>query len=114
MFARLPPALVLTLAIMAGASMDATIKWLAQTNHVLLVAFGRYLFGALFSLAIWWRAGKPADRRGDVARARAARLRHRRLRGDVLLGALGAAAGGGGDAFLHLSPARAVRGVRWC
>ena len=59
MFARLPPALVLTLAILAGASMDATIKWLAQSNHVLLVAFGRYLFGALFSFAIWWRSGKP-------------------------------------------------------
>ena len=41
MFARLPPALVLTLAILAGASMDATIKWLSQTNHVLVVVFGR-------------------------------------------------------------------------
>lgn len=60
MFARFPPALVLTLAIIAGASMDATIKHLAQTNHVLLVAFGRYLFGAMFSLLIWWRAGHPA------------------------------------------------------
>lgn len=60
MFGRvLPPALVLTLAIAAGASMDATIKFLSQTNHVLLVAFGRYLFGALFSLAIYWRAGQP-------------------------------------------------------
>ena len=59
MFTRLPPALVLTLAIVAGASMDATIKWLSQTNHVLLVAFGRYLFGALFSFAIWHRAGRP-------------------------------------------------------
>ncbi len=59
MFARLPPALVLTLAIIAGACMDATIKHLSQTNHVLLVAFGRYLFGALFSLLIWWRAGRP-------------------------------------------------------
>lgn len=60
MFGRLPPALVLTLAIVAGAAMDATIKHLAQTNSVLLVAFGRYLFGALFSLLIWWRAGHPA------------------------------------------------------
>jgi S-adenosylmethionine uptake transporter len=60
MFARLPPALVLTLAIIAGAAMDATIKHLAQTNHVLLVAFGRYLFGAVFSALIWWRAGHPA------------------------------------------------------
>src|SRR5690606_7350604 len=54
-----PPALVLTLAIMAGASMDATIKFLTQTNHVLLVAFGRYAFGALFSWAIYLRAGRP-------------------------------------------------------
>lgn len=61
MFDRaLPPALVLTLAIMAGASMDATIKFLTQTNHVLLVTFGRYLFGALFSLAIYLQAGRPA------------------------------------------------------
>jgi S-adenosylmethionine uptake transporter len=60
MFARtLPPALVLTLAILAGSSMDATIKWLAQSNHVLLVTFGRYVFGALFSLAIWAHAGRP-------------------------------------------------------
>jgi S-adenosylmethionine uptake transporter len=60
MFGRAaPPALVLTLAIMAGASMDATIKFLAQTNHVLLVAFGRYLFGAIFSFGIYWRAGQP-------------------------------------------------------
>ncbi|MBL8545128.1 MAG: DMT family transporter [Hyphomonadaceae bacterium] len=59
MFARLPPAIVLTLAIMAGASMDATIKHLLQSNHVLLVSFGRYLFGAFFSLLIWWRAGHP-------------------------------------------------------
>lgn len=59
MFGRLPPALVLTLGIVAGASMDATIKFLAQTNHVLVVAFGRYLFGALFSFIIYWRAGHP-------------------------------------------------------
>lgn len=61
MFGRAPPpALVLTLAIMAGASMDATIKFLAQSNHVLVVAFGRYVFGALFSFLIYWRAGRPA------------------------------------------------------
>ena len=59
MFARLPPALVLTLAILAGASMDASIKHLLHTYHVLLVSFGRYLFGAIFSGLIWWRAGKP-------------------------------------------------------
>lgn len=60
MFGRMPPALVLTLAIVAGAAMDATIKHLAQTNPVLLVTFGRYLFGSFFSALIWWRAGHPA------------------------------------------------------
>lgn len=55
-----PPALVLVAAIAAGSAMDATIKFLSQTNPVLLVAFGRYLFGTLFSLVIWMRAGKPA------------------------------------------------------
>jgi len=55
----LPPAVVLVAAIAAGAAMDATIKYLSQTNPVLLVAFGRYLFGTFFSLIIWWRAGKP-------------------------------------------------------
>ena len=55
-----PPAAVLVLAIMAGACMDATIKYLSQTNPVLLVAFGRYLFGAIFSFGIYWQAGRPA------------------------------------------------------
>ena len=55
-----PPALVLVLAIIAGACMDATIKYLSQTNPVLLVAFGRYLFGAIFSFGIYWQAGRPA------------------------------------------------------
>jgi S-adenosylmethionine uptake transporter len=60
MFTRtFPPALVLTLAIVAGSAMDATIKHLAQTNHVLLVTFGRYLFGALFSFAVFLHAGRP-------------------------------------------------------
>jgi S-adenosylmethionine uptake transporter len=60
MFGRaIPPALVLTLAIVAGSAMDATIKHLSLTNHVLLVAFGRYLFGTIFSAGIWWRAGRP-------------------------------------------------------
>ncbi len=40
--------------------MDATIKRLIETNHVLLVVLGRYLFGAMFSAAIWIRAGAPA------------------------------------------------------
>lgn len=57
---NLPPALVLTGAIIAGSAMDATIKYLSLTNHVLLVAFGRYLFGTAFSAMIWWRAGHPA------------------------------------------------------
>jgi len=55
----LSPALLLVLAITAGSAMDATIKYLMQTNHVLIVTLGRYVFGAVFSLMIWMRAGKP-------------------------------------------------------
>ncbi|MBY0563172.1 MAG: DMT family transporter [Hyphomonadaceae bacterium] len=55
----LPPALVLTLALVAGSAMDGTIKYLGQTNHVLLVALGRYAFGALFSLPTYIHAGRP-------------------------------------------------------
>lgn len=58
--AVLSPALLLLLAITAGSAMDATIKYLTQTNHVLIVTLGRYVFGAVFSLAIWAQAGKPA------------------------------------------------------
>ncbi len=53
------PAFLLVLAISAGAAMDATIKYLTQTNHVLIVTLGRYVFGAAFSLGIWAQAGKP-------------------------------------------------------
>lgn len=55
----LPPALILLMAITAGSAMDATIKFLTQTNHVLIVTLGRYVFGAVFSLGIWVQAGKP-------------------------------------------------------
>lgn len=68
----LPPAAILIVAVMAGASMDATIKYLAQTNHVLIVTAGRYAFGALFSLAIYWRAGAPRIDR-EMWRAHAVR-----------------------------------------
>jgi S-adenosylmethionine uptake transporter len=64
--------LVLTLAIMAGSTMDATIKWLALTNHVLLVTLGRYVFGALFSLGIWFHAGRPVIT-GEMWRAHGVR-----------------------------------------
>jgi S-adenosylmethionine uptake transporter len=53
------PALVLALAVLAGSAMDATIKHLGQSNHVLLVALGRYAFGALFSLGVYLHAGRP-------------------------------------------------------
>lgn len=60
MFGRtFPPALILTLAIIAGSAMDATIKWLGQTNHILLVGFARYAISAVFSFGIWVHAGKP-------------------------------------------------------
>lgn len=56
---RFPPALVLLAAIAFGSGMDATIKYLCQTNNVALVTTGRYLFGALFSLIPWLHAGRP-------------------------------------------------------
>ena len=56
----LSPAALLALAVLAGSAMDATIKRLIETNHVLLVVLGRYLFGAMFSAAVWIRAGAPA------------------------------------------------------
>lgn len=56
----LSPAALLALAVLAGSAMDATIKRLVETNHVLLVVLGRYVFGALFSAAVWIRAGAPS------------------------------------------------------
>ncbi len=53
------PALLLVLAVLLGSGMDATIKHLGQSNHVLLVAFGRYVFGATFSLVGYIHAGRP-------------------------------------------------------
>lgn len=68
----LTPAAVLALAVIAGSAMDATIKHLAQTNHILLVTLGRYAFGALFSLGLWLRAGAPRIS-GEMLRAHGAR-----------------------------------------
>lgn len=56
---RFPPALVLLTAIAFGSGMDATIKYLCQTNNVALVTTGRYFFGAFFSLIPWLHAGRP-------------------------------------------------------
>jgi|CXWL01.1.fsa_nt_gi S-adenosylmethionine uptake transporter len=56
----LPPTLVLVIGVFALSAMDATIKHLSATNHTLIVVLGRYFFGALFSLAIWQHAGRPA------------------------------------------------------
>ncbi len=73
-----PPALVLTLAIMAGASMDATIKFLGETNHILIVGFARYAVASVFSYGIWVHAGRPTITR-EMLRAHA-------LRGFVIAG----------------------------
>ncbi|GAM97646.1 membrane protein [alpha proteobacterium U9-1i] len=56
----LPPTLVLVFGVMALSVMDATIKHLTSTNHTLVVVLGRYVFGTMFSLAIWLQAGRPA------------------------------------------------------
>lgn len=53
-------------AVMLGAAgvgvlcaMDGVIKHLSATNETLVVALGRYLFGAAFAIVIWLRAGRP-------------------------------------------------------
>jgi drug/metabolite transporter (DMT)-like permease len=68
----LPPALTLMFAIAVMSAMDATIKHLQASNHTLIVTLGRYLLGAVFALAIWVRAGRPAIT-PDMWRAHAAR-----------------------------------------
>jgi S-adenosylmethionine uptake transporter len=45
------------IALLAG--MDACVKHLALTNHVLVVTFGRYFFGTVFAFGVWWAAGRP-------------------------------------------------------
>lgn len=54
-----PPLLVMVAAIAAGATMDATIKYLAQTNAVLLVTLARYAFASAISFGVWLHAGSP-------------------------------------------------------
>lgn len=54
-----PLLLVMVAAIAAGATMDATIKYLAQTNPILLVALARYAFASAISFCVWVHAGKP-------------------------------------------------------
>ena len=56
----IPPALLLVAAIAAGSSMDATIKYLVESNHILIVVLARYVIGAIFSALIWVHAGRPA------------------------------------------------------
>jgi S-adenosylmethionine uptake transporter len=53
------PALIMLAAVGALSAMDATIKFLTATNHVLGVTLGRYALGAFFSVGIWLRAGSP-------------------------------------------------------
>lgn len=72
----LSPAAVLVLAVLAGSAMDATIKHLSQTNSVLLVVLGRYVFGAAFSFAVYVHAGFP--------RINAAMWRAHGLRGFII------------------------------
>ncbi|MBL8535962.1 MAG: DMT family transporter [Hyphomonadaceae bacterium] len=55
----LSPVLALVIAIVLGAAMDATIKHLGNSNHILLVALGRYAFGAAFSMIAYAHAGMP-------------------------------------------------------
>ncbi len=53
------PALLLLLGVATLSAMDATIKVVAETNHVLVVTLGRYVFGFAFAAMIWAHAGRP-------------------------------------------------------
>lgn len=53
------PLLLAAAGIAALAAMDAAIKHLSQTNHVLIVSLGRYVLGAAFAFVIWSHAGRP-------------------------------------------------------
>lgn len=58
------------IAILCG--MDGVIKHLVATNDSLVVTLGRYVFGAMFALAIWLRSGRPVLTR-EMWKAHAAR-----------------------------------------
>jgi len=47
------------LCIAFFCALDAVLKHLGQSEHPLTVSFGRYVFGLVFALMIWARAGRP-------------------------------------------------------
>jgi len=56
------PAQAFTLYMLGIASfcaLDAVLKHLGESEHPLTVSFGRYVFGFLFALLLWLRAGRP-------------------------------------------------------
>ncbi|MGE0044227.1 MAG: DMT family transporter [Hyphomonadaceae bacterium] len=70
--ASFSPALILLAGIAVLSAMDATIKYLSDTNHTLVVTLGRYTIGAAFAFAIWNHAGRPKITR-DMWRAHSVR-----------------------------------------
>lgn len=47
------------LCVASFCALDAVLKHLGQSEHPLTVSLGRYVFGLIFALMIWARAGRP-------------------------------------------------------
>ena len=53
------PFLVAAAGIAALCALDATVKELTRSYSVAYAVLGRYVFGTVFALAVWWWQGRP-------------------------------------------------------
>jgi S-adenosylmethionine uptake transporter len=53
------PLLVAAAGIAALCALDATVKELTRSYAVAYAVLGRYVFGTVFALAVWWWQGRP-------------------------------------------------------
>jgi S-adenosylmethionine uptake transporter len=66
------PFLVAAAGIAALCALDATVKELTRSYPVAYAVLGRYVFGTVFALAVWWWQGRPTLTR-DMLPAHATR-----------------------------------------
>jgi len=53
------PLVVAAAGIAALCALDATVKELTRSYAVAYAVLGRYVFGTVFALAVWWWQGRP-------------------------------------------------------
>ncbi len=53
------PFVVAAAGIAALCALDATVKELTRSYAVAYAVLGRYVFGSVFALAVWWWQGRP-------------------------------------------------------